>query len=250
MKKTAKKLLQGFGFEVQRTNLYSRDDLRLQKFMEIHEIETVLDIGANKGQFALELLGSGFKGRVVSFEALPGVYEELQKNSEIFGGRWTVAPRCALGDEKGSIKFHVTHNLASSSMLAPSELLASADELFTAKETIEVACDRLDDMIGPLGIPLDGLFLKLDVQGGEKKVLAGASDLLSKVQGVFLEMSLRALYEGQPLARELDALLIDTGFELWDILPVYRDPQTGRLDQYDAIYFRSGQAGSTEQEAN
>ena len=250
MKKTAKRLLQTVGIEVQRSNLYSRDDLRLQKFFDIHEIDTVLDVGANKGQFALELLNSGFKGKVVSFEALPDVYEQLQQNAAEFGERWTVAPRCALSDEKGTVEFHVTHNLASSSMLAPSDILVSADERFTAKQVIEVDCDRLDDMIGPLGINPDNLFLKLDVQGGEKKVLAGAPDMVSKARGILLEMSLRALYDGQPLAGELDLSLVDMGFELWDIQPMYRDPHTGRLDQYDAIYFRSTRTGSIEQEAN
>ena len=78
-----------------------------------------------------------------------------------------------------------------------------------------------------------------DVQGGEKKVLEGARESMSLFSGVLLEMSLQPLYDGQPLARELDDWLLKQGFELWDILPVFRDAQTGRLMQYDGIYFRA-----------
>jgi len=96
------------GVEVHRSNLYSQDDWRMIRFLEHHDINTVLNVGANRGQFAKELLQSGFKGQIVSFEALPHIFEKLVKTANAYGESWTVAPRCALSNEEGTVQFYVT----------------------------------------------------------------------------------------------------------------------------------------------
>jgi FkbM family methyltransferase len=228
-----------FGLDVRPNSLYSREDWRVMRFLQYHKIDTVLDVGANRGQFAAELFRSGFKGRIISFEALPHVYEELRKNASAHGDRWVTAPRCALSDEDGTVQFYVTNNLVSSSMLSPSRELRAINDDLCEKETIRVTATRLDGILPQLDVRPGNILLKLDVQGCEKKVLDGARESLPRFRGVLLEMSLQALYEAQPLAGELDEMLLKQGFQLWDIVPVYRDAQTGRLMQYDGIYFRT-----------
>lgn len=77
------------------------------------------------------------------------------------------------------------------------------------------------------------------MQGSETTVLAGASGLLPRVQGLLVEMSLVELYEGQKLFTQTYAEIADLGFELWDLWPGYRNPQDCRLYQVDALFFHS-----------
>jgi len=63
-------------------------------------------------------------------------------------------------------------------------------------------------------------------------------EIAGSVVAVQTEVSLAELYEGQPHAGDVDVFLKAAGFELWDVIPGFRDPATMRLLQYDAIYVR------------
>lgn len=251
MKNLVKRSLSRFGIVVQRANLYSRPDRRLVHFLSIHGIDTVLDVGANRGQFALELIDAGYEGLIVSFEALPNAYEELKKRAHFHGDSWLVAPRFAIGETAGKVRFYVTRGDASSSILKPNDEANSAPEHFSVMEEMEVECERLDTLVESLGISSDRIFLKVDVQGFEPQVLAGAERLYQRIQGMGLEMVLSQYYDGQMLARELDNRVTSMGFELWDIVPVWRQKSTGRLDHFDGVYFRfAGEVRDATQIAN
>jgi hypothetical protein len=104
---------------------------------------------------------------------------------------------------------------------------------------IRVTTQRLDDVVQTLTYD-GGIFLKIDVQGAEEKVLAGAVNAMAgPIKGIQLEMSVTTLYHGQLLANELDLILRNAGFALWDIVPGFRDPSSLRLLQYDGIYVRN-----------
>ena len=53
--------------------------IHLKQLINLLGINCVLDVGANEGQFALELRGIGFKGLIVSFEPLHGAFQRLQQ---------------------------------------------------------------------------------------------------------------------------------------------------------------------------
>jgi len=226
------------GLQRRRSTLDSRADLRLVHHLAVHRVSTVLDVGANRGQFAGELLRAGFPGRVVSFEAIPEVHRQLTQATAACGDRWHVAPCCALGDRTDEAWFHVTNNLVSSSLLVPNERSRAFGEALREREIIAVDLRRLDEMFVP-DANTGAIFLKIDVQGAEPLVLEGAARLLPGVQGLLLEMTVAPLYDGQMLADELHALAMSLGFGLWDQRPVLRDPRTARLLQYDAVYFRT-----------
>lgn len=156
-RKLVLKAAHALGLNIRRNNLETRPDWRLARFLAHHGVRTVLDVGANRGQFARELFDAGFKGRIVSFEALPDVHEALTSTARQWGSGWTVAPRCALSNETGKAVFHVADNLASSSLLAPRNALSREGIGFDKVPTIEVPCERLDDVLrGPVeaeGLP-------------------------------------------------------------------------------------------------
>jgi hypothetical protein len=96
----------------------------------------------------------------------------------------------------------------------------------------------LDSVVSPY---LDGAqapFLKIDTHGYEWHVLSGAFATLPKVRGIYMELSLVPLYEGQRLWRECIERLEAEGFLLWGLQPMFFDPTTGRTLQLDGLFFR------------
>jgi hypothetical protein len=150
-----------------------------------------------------------------------------------------VAERAAIGDRDGEIDIHVSANSFSSSAL---DLLES--HLRTAPESRYVGRERsplrrLDGIAAPYLRPDSVTLLKIDTQGFEDKVLDGAAGILPRVDGMQLELSLVALYADQKLMPEMLERLRGLGFALWGAWPELVDPDTGRVLQVDATFFRS-----------
>lgn len=231
-----------FGLEVRIRSARSRDDLRLSKFLKMFNVDLVLDIGANQGQFAKQLFAAGYDGRIVSFEALPTEHKRLQTAAQKFGGRWIIGPCLALSDKAGSARFHVTAASQSSSLFEPNSTFSVSAPEISDYHCIEVPTDRLDNAFRSLNIPFKNVFIKLDTQGSELLILSGAPDLLKIAKGVMSEVSLRALYNSQPSARDVYKHIAAAGFDLWDIWSGYRDPLSFRLNEADVIFFRPDSA--------
>ncbi len=81
-------------------------------------------------------------------------------------------------------------------------------------------------------------FLKIDVQGFEKPVIAGAAKTLERCVGVQIELSLDPLYEGEPNYLEMLGDLEARGFHLAFMLPVVSKLKLGPMDQVDGLLFR------------
>lgn len=249
MKLWAQSIARKFGLEVKESSVKSRNDLRLSHFLSLHHIDLVLDVGANKGQFAQQLFAAGYQGRIISFEALPEEHAKLVAAAQVFGPRWIIAPRMALSDQAGFATFHVTAFSESSSLFQPNNgFAASAPELSQYRK-IEVPTERLDDLFARMQIAYENLFIKLDTQGSELLVLSGAPKLLNTAKGMMSELSLRQLYQSQPPARDVYKYISASGFDLWDVWPGYRDPETFRLNEVDALFFRSSPEAADLNEA-
>ena len=80
--------------------------------------------------------------------------------------------------------------------------------------------------------------LKIDTQGYELHVLKGASGLLHRVVAMQLELSLVPLYEGAPTFSEMLSYMQSIGFEIFNIVPVFKDNRTGRVLQVDGYFVR------------
>jgi len=97
---------------------------------------------------------------------------------------------------------------------------------------------RLDDAAFDYVHLSDAPFVKIDTQGYEDQVLDGASKILEKAVGFHLELSFIPLYDGQPLFDLLVDRMNDAGFCIWGIWPGIHNPQSGRMLQIDATFFR------------
>jgi FkbM family methyltransferase len=244
LKMSLRKFGRLFGLEIRLNGLNSRDDLRFVSFLEMHRIDTVLDVGANRGQFARDLIAAGYKGSIVSFEPLPDAHAALVREASRYAGDWRVAPRKALSDTNGTATFHVTDSDTSSSLLTPLDTFVQATPAVAVVQKIEVETARLDDLIPELGLQSSRIFLKLDVQGSEARVLEGASNVMDQIYGLVTELSFAELYAGQSSPVQILEQLSRQGFDVWDVWRGYSHPKTYRLNQVDALFFRTMQTSS------
>jgi FkbM family methyltransferase len=211
---------------------------QLQRMLSANGITLVLDVGANVGQFARSLRIVGYKGRIVSFEPLSKAHARL-RNVAKRDPLWIVPDPVAIGDQHGSTVIHVAGDSVSSSVL---EMLdahrhAAPDSAYIGSENVPLA--KLDTAASEFLDVQDVVFLKIDVQGFESQVLAGAADLLPRIKGLMLELSLVPCYRDQVIFRPMIEFLDDQGFELWNLTPGTVDSETNRLLQVDGVFFRT-----------
>lgn len=163
-------LLRRFGYDVQRYGPH-RDPLRrFQEAMRRQSVTTVLDVGANTGQFGQRLRINGFEGHIYSFEPLSDAHAKLTTVARR-DPLWTVAPRCAVGSAGGIAYINIAANSQSSSILPMLGRHSAGDprSSYIGKEAVQVI--TLDDFLETL--PNVNMALKIDTQGYEAHVLAG-----------------------------------------------------------------------------
>lgn len=204
-----------------------------------HGIDAVLDIGANTGQFAEELRRAAFTGHIVSVEPLGDAFAVLERAAQE-DSTW-LTHRAAVGAHAGVLTMNVAGNSVSSSVLPMLARHSDAAPQTAYVSTEDVPATTVVDLVQRYGLEPSRTLLKIDVQGYEQPVLAGASPLLAEFAGVRTEMSLVPLYDGQVLMPEIMSHLLDRGFEMWTIEPGFVEPSTGRLLQADGVFFRGDQ---------
>jgi FkbM family methyltransferase len=232
-----RRLLRRSGFDVRRYHPSNSQHCALHLLLQQQRIDLFFDVGANTGQTGEELFGSGFAGRVVSFEPLKAAHVQLVRKAAS-QPRWTVHPRVALGAADGEVVIYVAANSVSSSVLPmlQSHLDAAAGSHTVDSETVPVI--RLDDVAGAYLRGSKAAMMKVDTQGFEWEVLDGASETLGRVSAVQLELSLLPLYEGQRLWREYMDRMEALEFQLFFAYPAFTDERTGQTLQWDATFVR------------
>lgn len=237
IKQSVKTALNAMGVEAHRFNPAASKLARLMAALRTFNIDMVFDIGANEGQFALELRAGGYSGQIVSVEPMASAHARLTKASQADVG-WHVHPPCAVGDRTGLIDLNIAGNSVSSSVLPMlgSHSKAAPESIYQGKESVPLTTLEMivPKYIGQASAPL----LKIDTQGYEWQVMDGAKEILPTVRGILMEVSCIPLYEGQHLWRESMERLEAAGFVLWALEPVFVDCANGRTLQMDALFFR------------
>ena len=208
--------------------------------LERFEVGCVIDVGANAGQYGATLREWGYAGRIVSFEPQAVPHRRLARRAAA-DPRWRVAPPLALGACAGELELEISAESDMSSLLPQSALLQriSPSSRIVGRERVAVA--RLDDVIEHYLEPGERVFLKLDTQGYEAQVLAGAQGLLRRLQGVQLEMPLVGCYDGERGFRELLDDLAAAGFTPFLLMPGYFERKLARQLQVDGVFMRVGE---------
>ena len=202
------------------------------------QINCVIDVGANFGQYALMLRAAGYRGRIVSLEPVPETYEVLSRTAST-DPAWATL-NLALGDRETVETLNVFAGSDLSSFLSPTGDLIENVAGAAVIRAQPVAMKRLDSLFGELVAPIHAprVFLKLDTQGYDLRVLQGASASIGSVHGIQTEVSVIPLYDGAPDYLDVLGVCRQWGFEPTAFVPVSYDRKTGHVLEFDVVLRR------------
>lgn len=238
MKKLLGSTLRRMGYQAIPTKLVSNLGLcrHLKNLFESQQIDTVWDVGANRGQYYSFLRnGVGFKGTVLSFEPLSELHGRLAEQSRN-DPDWHVFP-FALGAKNERLDINITQANDMSSFLSPdcNHTDRFRDSIKPVRtETVDVKC--LDDIYEEIcdRHHVNKSYLKLDTQGFDLNVARGGSHVISNFVALQTEASVLPLYEGMPDYRETLSYMNEIKFELSGVFPVTTDERL-RLIEFDCV---------------
>jgi FkbM family methyltransferase len=204
------------------------------------EAPVIVDGGANRGDITDLFLWLYPSATLHLFEAHPGCAARLEKK---YGDKPNVDVHSqALGDTSGSIDFHISANVVSSSALAPSDVgMRYTGAHLETKKTVSVPQVRMDSV---LDTDID--IMKLDLQGYELHALKGCGELLHRTKAIAVEIEFVPIYENQALFTDIDSFLSKEGFRIFNFYELYTQSD-GQLSAGDALYLntRHFPAGTT-----
>lgn len=238
-------LLGSRGLEIRRWPHPKSIEGHLQRLLRAYQIDLVLDVGGNEGQFGQELRRIGYDGWIVSFEPGSGALAKLRRRAAR-DPRWLVEGY-ALGDAPGESVLNIPKASDLASFYQPS---AYSHQTFgesaqiVARETVPV--QPLYRVFGSVaraaGFDLltapPRVFLKMDTQGNDLRVFVGAESMLSFVQIVQTEGAVKRVNEGTPLLSDVAPVIERHGFTHAGLHIVSTDPKTGDPIEYDALFAR------------
>ena len=218
-------------------------DWSMRQVLHALDINCVLDVGANRGQFGQQIRALGYTGRIVSFEPSPNALPTLNKVAAR-DESWQVRP-VGLSREAGvaQLNLHVAAEFDSLHTARPEYTTQESSlhlhdfrKIDTATVTLSTLAVEFPDAIAGISDPR--VLLKSDTQGHDLEVLAGAKSLPPEVGAVFMELSAQAIYEEQPsMTRVMDVLFAE-GFSPVAFQPVSRSPDKLRVIELDGLFMR------------
>lgn len=211
----------------------------LKRLFKLLEIDLLIDVGGNEGQFArFARKRLGYQGPLITFEPIPELARKLRQAAQS-DPNWTNV-NAALGEVARRDTFNIMKSSPMSSLLNPSQdstmHLSSFNEV---SSSIEVEVDTLDDYLAksPHLAGHRNIYLKLDVQGFEKKVLEGAQKSLPRVSAMQAEFSVIPLYQNQPDYKEMQQYIEDCGY-LLSFIPAHNYEQFPEMIDFDCHFIR------------
>jgi FkbM family methyltransferase len=180
-------------------------------FIENRQIDLVIDVGANVGQFGQSLRDHGYGGKIVSFEPTRSAFQELDARA-VADGNWE-ARHCGLGAASGTATLHASRLSVFNSMLELSSVAELHDNRMAVDHTEQVPIYTLDEVAE--SILRDGsrsLLLKIDTQGYERQVLEGGRQTLARAAGVLMELPVIHTYKGDWRLHEALEYMYEAGF--------------------------------------
>lgn len=199
------------------------------------EVGTLIDVGANIGQFSLLTRALHPRANIHAFEPLPAMADRY---ADLFADDERVKlHRIAAGEGEGTAEIHVSGRPDSSSLLPISNL---QNKIFpgTAEVSLLSIPVRAIDLVMQDADLHGPILVKLDVQGFELAALKGMTGLLGRVAHIYVEVSFMELYVGQPLAHEIIDWLAGQGFHIAGVHNISLTDD-GVSVQADVLFLRS-----------
>lgn len=238
-----RKMLQKVGYDIVKYHptyvVGHFDEENLQgeyPWLKEYDFRTILDIGANEGQFADKMHTLFPEAAIYSFEPIPEAFSKLEKNFKEV--KQIKGINLALGDLPGEITFNKNESSASSSFLEMADTHKKSFDFAVKTSPIKVKVDTLDNFMSREKIVFP-MLIKIDVQGFEDKVISGGTEVIKKAGMVFCEVSFTELYKGQLLFKDIYEMFKNLGFSYAGNIEQLRSPETNRILQADAVFVKT-----------
>ncbi len=176
-------------------------------------IQSIIDIGANEGQFVRRIIQIFPQAHVYAFEPLEIPFQQLSQWAKKHPKKVT-AFNLALGNNNQPIEIysHLYFN-PSSSILPTTKLCETVYPMVKKQEKILIKQSTLDHASANFSASLqEKILIKLDVQGYEDRVIQGGIETFKKSAACIVEISLDQLYQEQAKFREIFSLLDNLGY--------------------------------------
>ena len=201
--------------------------------LEDSNVSNVIDVGANVGQFGLDIRRHGFKGQIVSYEPVNETFGLLTQTTRRHQPWKAIQLGLGAAESERTINISGNDGLSSSLLEMGSLHLENfPDSATVSRQNISIS--TIDNQLVVLGLRPQEIMLKLDVQGFEAEVLKGASQSISKIPLCYLEVSITPLYEGEVLLLPILIELSKYGHEVIDVFRGIK-ASNGHLLQLDIL---------------
>jgi len=236
MKRFIKRILNSAGFDVVRISRKPEHTLIGLRSSSFH---TIIDVGANTGQFARKIISMFPQARIYSFEPLPEPFRVLQGWAIQQPDERVVAFNVALGDNEGTFEMfkHLDHS-PSSSFLRSTGVCEKHYPFIRRQDPISVDMKTLDNFLVKESISLlPPTLIKLDVQGFEDRVIKGGQRTFENSDACIVEIGLDPLYESQADFIDVSTLLKEMGYYYaGNLQQTYAED--GQVVYIDAIFIK------------
>lgn len=212
---------------------YQREGKRFA-WLEEYNFRTIIDVGANEGQFAGKILTVFPQAEIHCFEPLHNVFEKLQSNFK--GQKNVFLYNYGLGSANEQKDIFKNEYSASSSLLEMLDLHKTNFDFAVDVVPEQISIKRLDDIFAhEMARPL---LIKIDVQGYEMYVLHGGTSVIMKADVVIIETSFYPLYDGQPLFEDIYNFFINAGYKYVGNVEELLAPADFKILQADAVFIK------------
>jgi FkbM family methyltransferase len=168
-------------------------DAKIREVIKTYSVDTIIDVGANEGQFARRMREMGFRGHIHSFEPVSNSYEILKANAR--GDECWFCHNVALGRTAGTASINVSEKSYFSSFLQPNQFGCEQFGDIKIERTEKINVTTVDQFLRASNITSKNIFLKMDTQGWDLEVFAGAKGSIDKIIGIVSELSFVSIYE-------------------------------------------------------
>jgi len=216
---------------------YSRYKLFDKKWLLNSNIQTVIDIGANIGEFTLIFAELFPEAAIYAFEPLPDCYIELVKRTQYYNS--VNSFNIGLGSKKGKVSIHKSSWHPASSFREMNPLHKENYPHSADHEEVQVTIDTLDSILQPNSLNMN-ILIKMDVQGFEDQVIKGGLTTFHEASIVIVEISFVELYKDEPLFHGVYSLLSSLGFEYMGSLKQSVNKYDDSYLQADCIFIKKG----------
>ena len=231
-----RRLAHRLGYDIEKFNQQVTLETHLRGLLPRQDINLVLDVGANNGQFASMLRDLGYRGEIVSFEPAGASFGILEA-AAASDPAWRVL-HLGLSDTDGTAELNIPRvsPFASLHSVNASGRAKFGDQVDTVQvETVELA--RLDNVL-PSIVPdfeARNAFLKMDTQGHDLMVFEGAGAFRSQFDLLESEVSVVPMYDGAPHYLDTLAHYRSFGYEVTGLYTVNRTSDTWHVIEFDCV---------------